>query len=568
MLGMSKDKLARRDGVLRTGVVWIGLLGLSMALMGLSCPGTDTDGDGVVDTADLCAGTAAGATVDADGCSTAQIDTDGDGTYDDVDGCISDPLKTAAGACGCGVADTDTDGDGTADCNETLTVSVSGDATADGGDTVSLTATTGGTGGTGTVTTSWAITTPLTTGSATIAPADGVGQVLSVTLSDDAEGTMALTVTATDTLSLSATATHDIVVTPAVATASTTFTVNTDTLTGSANDDTFDGSLWWDAGAFNQTVSSADTADGLGGTDTANIGINVAAAISPALTSIEVFNVTMTAAGTLSFATIPDVTTVNLVDGTAAQIVNNLPSIPTLGLDNTAANNVTLAFAPATVIVGTADAMTASVERVTGGTLTIPGIESLSIASGGAVPNVIATLTMAALTDMTVTGDQDLTITNAVAATTFDDLDASAFTGDLTIIMPDSAANTVAVTGGPGDDTINSTATPLAAGDALTVDLGAGDDVITVAGFTDVTDTIDGGDGTEDTLASTDAVLGAVAANLTTLSNVEQLLLTDGINGNITLSYFGTITEVNLTAASPTVCRLKLTPTLVLTRLA
>jgi hypothetical protein len=39
----------------------------------------DTDGDGVPDSIDRCAGTAAGASVDAFGCSRAQVDSDGDG---------------------------------------------------------------------------------------------------------------------------------------------------------------------------------------------------------------------------------------------------------------------------------------------------------------------------------------------------------------------------------------------------------------------------------------------------------------------------------------------------------
>jgi hypothetical protein len=40
---------------------------------------TDTDGDGIVDTVDLCPSTALGAAVDANGCSQNQVDPDGDG---------------------------------------------------------------------------------------------------------------------------------------------------------------------------------------------------------------------------------------------------------------------------------------------------------------------------------------------------------------------------------------------------------------------------------------------------------------------------------------------------------
>ena len=45
----------------------------------------DDDGDGVENYLDLCPGTPAGATVDANGCSPDQIDTDGDGTPDYLD---------------------------------------------------------------------------------------------------------------------------------------------------------------------------------------------------------------------------------------------------------------------------------------------------------------------------------------------------------------------------------------------------------------------------------------------------------------------------------------------------
>jgi len=542
-----------RGAVLPAAIAWIGLIGGSVGLMQAVCVPpttvTDTDGDGVADTADNCVNTANADQADADSdgvgdvCDTcandANNDADSDGVCGDVDNCPSDANATQ----------TDTDSDGTGDvCDSTpygtLTVSAGADTTVIGGSAVTVTASITA-GGTAPYTFAWLQTASGTAGSVTMAPTSGAAQAVVLTFSDDASGTFTFQVTATDTNGANGSDTVDVVATAAVATASTTFTVNTDTLTGTTGNDTFDGSLWWDAGAFNQTVSSADTADGLAGDDTANIGINVAAAISPALTSIETLNVTMTAAGTLSCATIADVTAVNLVDGTAAQIVNNLPAIPTLGVDNTA-SAVTLAFAPATVTIGTADAMTVSVDRVTGGVWTIPGIESISFASGGAVANTIAAAsTFAALNDMTITGTQDLTFANTIGQWpgTFDSVDASGLSGDLTIVMPDSTANTCAVTGGSGDDTI----TAATAADAITISTGAGDDVITVGGFTDTTDTIDGGDGT-DTLASTAAVFGAVAANLTTLTNVEQLLINTAAAGQtINLSYFGTITEVNTT---------------------
>jgi len=75
---------------------------------------TDTDGDGIIDSEDLCSGTPAGQTVDGDGCSNAQVDSDGDG--------ICSPGAPSGGPAGCTGSDNcpntanssqlDADGDG------------------------------------------------------------------------------------------------------------------------------------------------------------------------------------------------------------------------------------------------------------------------------------------------------------------------------------------------------------------------------------------------------------------------------------------------------------------------
>lgn len=67
---------------------------------------TDADGDGVADSNDSCAGTPAGATVDAQGC---QLDSDGDGVANTADACSATPKGAAVNADGC-IADADADG--------------------------------------------------------------------------------------------------------------------------------------------------------------------------------------------------------------------------------------------------------------------------------------------------------------------------------------------------------------------------------------------------------------------------------------------------------------------------
>ena len=75
----------------------------------------DTDGDGVDDAADQCPNTAAGATVDAVGCADAQKDTDGDGVDDVADQCPNTAAGATVDADGCADAQKDTDGDGVDD---------------------------------------------------------------------------------------------------------------------------------------------------------------------------------------------------------------------------------------------------------------------------------------------------------------------------------------------------------------------------------------------------------------------------------------------------------------------
>ncbi len=58
----------------------------------------DSDGDGVVDSADKCPGTVAGAKVDAQGC---EIDSDGDGVVDRLDECPGTPAGAKVDARGC-----------------------------------------------------------------------------------------------------------------------------------------------------------------------------------------------------------------------------------------------------------------------------------------------------------------------------------------------------------------------------------------------------------------------------------------------------------------------------------
>jgi outer membrane protein OmpA-like peptidoglycan-associated protein len=71
--------------------------------------GADEDNDGVANNIDQCAGTPAGAVVDANGCP---VDGDNDGVFDGLDQCAETPAGAVVDAAGCPV---DSDKDGVAD---------------------------------------------------------------------------------------------------------------------------------------------------------------------------------------------------------------------------------------------------------------------------------------------------------------------------------------------------------------------------------------------------------------------------------------------------------------------
>ena len=61
----------------------------------------DSDGDGVVNSEDICPNTPDGEIVDSGGCSISQKDSDGDGVNDNLDACPNTPLGTVVDSSGC-----------------------------------------------------------------------------------------------------------------------------------------------------------------------------------------------------------------------------------------------------------------------------------------------------------------------------------------------------------------------------------------------------------------------------------------------------------------------------------
>ena len=162
------------------------------------------------------------------------------------------------------------------------------------------------------------------------------------------------------------------------------------------------------------------------------------------------------------------------------------------------AGDMTIAYV-ATVVAGTADSQSVEISNVSAGTFTSNSIETINV-NTSLVKSTVDNIASDALTTLNVTGNVDLTISNAVdfvAGTNNDTtidatIDASAFTGKLTVTAD---TNDHAITGGSGNDTINMLA------------------------LLNSNDHIDGGAGT-DTLTMNQA---ALTTQFTNVSNIENL---------------------------------------------
>jgi len=312
------------------------------------------------------------------------------------------------------------------------------------------------------------------------------------------------------------------------------FTLGTDTLSGTGNDDIFRGLLAFNAptGTNVPTVQTGDSANGGDGTDTMNGQFNFTAVttIAPTLSAIETINITDfgTAATTLAGAGITGATSFNFSNSANANVftVTGLPTLANVGVSNQAVG-ATLAWVTAATS-GSTDAMTLTLNGMTAGTLTFTsgttnGIETLNIASNTAA-STVADIAMngTTLTTINVSGDANFTHTASVDANVTT-IDASTATGAVNVTQTN--AGTLAFTGGAGDDTI-------------------------ILGATyGTTDTINGGAGS-DTLGGTTAVIGGTTAAQSNVTNIEKLRVSDAHTTAINVSHFGSITDVTLDLGS------------------
>jgi len=321
------------------------------------------------------------------------------------------------------------------------------------------------------------------------------------------------------------------VATSSVSSGSTfTLTTGVDNLSGTSNNDTFNGVIANVAAAntTGTTFSAGDAVNGGAGTDTLSISITGGFAGTNAavtLTGIEkvmVSNVNTTTQSISLALADSSLTTVGHSSSNTGSVTTftGLNKIVASELSNGDAG-ITLTY-NATVIAGAADTASLTLSNQTGGTFTSTGIETLNIASNTSAN----TVTLAAgQTTVNVSGAARLTLGQLDASITT--LNASTNTGGLVATLSTTA--TAVITGSSAADTIT-------AGTNMS---GAG--------------AVNAGDGVDTLVSTADALIAAAAdgARFTNFETLSILAATDGAGATTrtqNMSQIAGITTVNVTS--------------------
>jgi Ca2+-binding RTX toxin-like protein len=322
--------------------------------------------------------------------------------------------------------------------------------------------------------------------------------------SDDATTTTSSDTTSTTTTTTTAVSVND------------KLTVGVDTLAGGAGADTFSGT----AGNTNPTLTAGDTISGGEGSDMVLMvatGANAVNIAGVGLSSVETVRVADSTTG--------GNTTVNLAGQTgitdlesfgSAQTGNtnfsNVSAIADLNLSNTSGGGTTTITYTAAAVAGTADVQNVHLSTAAQtGDVTIAGVETVAVTTDA---NSSVALAVSGASSVTINGGANTTSVDLDAAvnTSLTSVDASLSSGATTMtIDADLAGDGMTVTGGSGNDIIDSS-----------------------AGALGITDTVNGGDGS-DTLRvqSSAATYGSasIAVDKATITSIEVLELEADHNG-------------------------------------
>ena len=310
-----------------------------------------------------------------------------------------------------------------------------------------------------------------------------------------------------------------------------TLTTGVDSLTGTANSDTFNAANASN-NAAGQTFTTGDVVNGGAGTDTLQATIGAANTyVANGLTDVEVIKAQFSAAGTVSLLGSSGVTTVESNASTAAASFTNISSLDTVLKVSTTDQDASFAFT-ATTVSGSSDTANLTLNGASAGTVTVAGVESVNIASDGSA-NVLTTTTMANIATATITGSQNLNLGTAAAnsiGANAETVDASALGGNFTFVTNNTAADAT-ITGGSGNDSITSTG---GAANDVTINAGAGNDTVTMTDNFTNADTVSGGDGTDTLVIDEDEARAYTTPTTLTMTGFENVEIEGALAGDLT----------------------------------
>ncbi|MFA5427003.1 MAG: hypothetical protein WC279_02200 [Sulfurimonas sp.] len=270
-------------------------------------------------------------------------------------------------------------------------------------------------------------------------------------------------------------------------------TTGTETVTGTANNDTINGVI--SALSSAKTFDATDIIDGAAGTDTLNISINSAhtgMTGTGAVANVE--TIALTNGGTVSRnfdATGVTGATKYVIDATTGLVtLSDLDSTPEVSLSNyTSTGAFSTAFATGTAeLTGTTDAMTftisglgtsdnasttANEQKVV--TATLNDIETVNVNATG---NNVVAFGGTDMTTLNIAGSGDVNVTAVATSTT--SVDAASSTGDITLNATaiTAAATLTSVSTGSGNDSV--TVDEVDGTANMTLNGGAGADTLTL----------------------------------------------------------------------------------------